>query len=117
MKLVISSVPGNTSPNWELPNSSRIFKISSDMNDKEKAAAEKTIRFSLNISEPGETIKLNLQGIINYEFSKGLILTTDYPLEKGHIVRFSEKIKGHQIGMVKRVLVYGKTYMSQIYFK
>jgi hypothetical protein len=86
------------------------------MNREGEESAKKTFRFTLAVSDTGEEVKSNLQGIINYEFSDGLIFETDYPLKPGNVLQLNEKINGCQNGVVKRVAACGKAYMVHIDF-
>ncbi len=86
------------------------------MNVKNEASVKKTIQFSLIISELQEKA-LKLTGLLTYSLKKGLIITTDYPLEKEYVLHFNEKIEGYQFAVVKRVVDCGKIYMAQLDYK
>ena len=87
------------------------------MNNEGESSTKKIIRFSLVVSELGETKKLNLQGIVNYEFKKGIVLITDYPLEPENVLALDEKLNGYQVGVVRRVVACGKACMAHIDLK
>ncbi len=87
------------------------------MNNEGEPSKKKIVRFSLGIPEPGEIKKLYLQGTVNYEFRKGIVLITDYPLEPEHVLQLSEKFNGYQVGVVRRVVACGKAYMAHIDFR
>jgi hypothetical protein len=82
-----------------------------------ESSTKKIIRFSLGVSGPGETKKLTLQGIVNYEFKKGIVLITDYPLKSENVLDLNEKLNGYQVGVVRRVVACGKAYMAHIDLK
>lgn len=71
----------------------------------------------MNVLELGEAKKIKVQGVVDHVLERGLIVTTDYPLEAGQVLQFDEEISGHRLGIVKRALKYGKIYMAHIDFK
>lgn len=78
---------------------------------------QKTIQFSLTISELGQKKTFELHGILSYEFKKGLVFVTDYPLKRKDVLQLSGKEDGPTIGVVQGVAVCGTKYLVHVDFK
>lgn len=59
-----------------------------------------TISYSVNVLEYGNFKKLDLIGIILNISQDGLCMITDYPVERGHVLRFNSCIE-QKAGIVR----------------
>ena len=60
----------------------------------------KLINYSVSFPDLGKPMMLNLKGDVIDISNAGVGIRTDYPLERGHVLRFKKGI-GHEAGIVK----------------
>jgi hypothetical protein len=80
----------------------------------ERRSYNETIDFSVSVLEFKELKRLNLDGTGIDIGDTGMGIQVDYPLEPGHVLKFSSI--GQKAGIVKWSIKYGNTYRVGIKF-